>query len=134
MLRRSVECARGITSACPRLAGLMSMKAIVRSSSSTIVAGISFARILQKRQSGSASDASLDVLRQPGRTGERLLARGDLARVLRLGDRRQQLADPGPRRDVQLAGELVPPEKRPRRTLGAPAQPVRQEARDDLQA
>src|SRR6478735_5764111 len=38
----------------PRVAGLMSMKATVRSSSCTLVAGISPATILQNRQSGSA--------------------------------------------------------------------------------
>ena len=42
-----------MTSACPRVAGAMSMKEIVRSSSSTIVAGSSPARILQKMQLGS---------------------------------------------------------------------------------
>ena len=40
-----------MTSAWPRLAGWMSMKAIVRSSESTIVAGSSPATILQKMQS-----------------------------------------------------------------------------------
>ena len=39
MLSRSALCARGITSACPRVAGAMSMNAIVRSSSSTIRRG-----------------------------------------------------------------------------------------------
>ena len=53
MLKRSGACRRGTTSACPRVAGLMSMKAIVRSSSSTIVAGSSPATILQKMQSWS---------------------------------------------------------------------------------
>ena len=46
---------RGITSAWPRVAGLMSMKEIVRSSSSTFVAGSSPATILQKMQSGSVA-------------------------------------------------------------------------------
>src|SRR3954451_6833031 len=50
---RSVECAFGITSAWPCVPGLMSMKAIVRSSSSIFVAGSSPATILQKMQSGS---------------------------------------------------------------------------------
>src|SRR3954451_13910616 len=50
---RSRACARGTTSRCPRVAGLMSMKATVRSSSATLVPGISPATILQKRQSGS---------------------------------------------------------------------------------
>src|SRR3954447_12265783 len=49
----SVECALGITSACPRVHGLMSMKAMVRSSSSIFVAGSSPATILQKMQSSA---------------------------------------------------------------------------------
>src|SRR3954449_8912874 len=49
----SVECALGITSACPRVHGLMSMKASVRSSSSIFVAGSSPATILQKMQSSA---------------------------------------------------------------------------------
>src|SRR4051794_23402075 len=51
--RRSVAWRRGTTSACPRVAGLMSMKATVRSSSSTTVDGSSPATILQKMQLGS---------------------------------------------------------------------------------
>ena len=52
-LSRSAEWARGTTSAWPRVAGAMSRKATVRSSSSTILEGSSPARILQKMQSGS---------------------------------------------------------------------------------
>ena len=55
MSRRSVACSRGITSRWPRVAGLMSMNAIVRSSSCTRVDGTSPATILQNRQSGSAA-------------------------------------------------------------------------------
>src|SRR5437588_5759341 len=108
-LSRSGECTRGITSACPRVAGLMSMKAIVRSSSSTIVAGISPARILQKMQSGSAIAGSLDALGSGQRAGvgERLLWGGELPGVLRLGDRQQQLADTRADRDLELGGQLV---------------------------
>jgi hypothetical protein len=51
----SVLCTRGTTSACPRVAGLMSMKATVRSSSATMVAGISPATMLQKRQPMAAT-------------------------------------------------------------------------------
>src|SRR3954452_16796986 len=51
----SVECALGITSAWPRVHGLMSMKASVRSSSSIFVAGSSPATILQKMQSSAMS-------------------------------------------------------------------------------
>src|SRR6201991_5368938 len=58
MSRRSVECSRGITSRWPRVPGLMSMNAIVRSSSYTRVDGMSPATILQNRQSGS--DIGLD--------------------------------------------------------------------------
>src|SRR3954447_17071516 len=50
---RSVECALGMTSACPRVHGLMSMKASVRSSSSIFVEGSSPATILQKMQSSA---------------------------------------------------------------------------------
>src|SRR4051795_5239060 len=46
---------RGTTRAWPRVAGLMSMNATVRSSSATIVPGNSPATILQKMQSGSRS-------------------------------------------------------------------------------
>src|SRR3954468_5003183 len=50
---RSRACSLGITRACPRVPGLMSMNAIVRSSSSIFVAGSSPATILQKMHSGS---------------------------------------------------------------------------------
>src|SRR3954464_330527 len=50
-------CSLGMTRAWPRVHGLMSMKAIVLSSSSILCAGISPATILQKRQSGSAIGA-----------------------------------------------------------------------------
>src|SRR3954470_16921145 len=53
---RSRAWVRGTTSAWPRVAGLMSMNETVRSSCATIVAGISPATILQKRQSGSVAD------------------------------------------------------------------------------
>src|SRR3954470_9211197 len=62
MSRRSVACSRGMTSRCPRVAGLMSMKAIVRSSSCTRVDGTSPATILQNRQSGSAAIAAAGYL------------------------------------------------------------------------
>ena len=54
---RSAEWRRGITSAWPRVAGLMSMKATVCSSESTISAGASPATIAQKMQSASACSA-----------------------------------------------------------------------------
>src|SRR5690348_1579323 len=47
------ECSLGITSAWPRVHGLMSMKERVLSSSSILCDGISPLTILQKRQSGS---------------------------------------------------------------------------------
>src|SRR3954469_22892262 len=47
------EWALGITNECPRVHGLMSMKASVLSSSSILCEGISPATILQKMQSGS---------------------------------------------------------------------------------
>ena len=46
---------RGHALVIPRVAGLMSMNAIVRSSSCTRVEGTSPATILQNRQSGSAA-------------------------------------------------------------------------------
>src|SRR5919108_5313987 len=64
---RSVLCSRGTTSRCPFVAGLMSMKATVRSSSSTRVDGISPATILQNRQSGSAMAGGYPDDRQPRR-------------------------------------------------------------------
>src|SRR3954447_3100805 len=64
---RSVLCSRGMTSRCPFVAGLMSMKATVRSSSSTRVDGISPATILQNRQSGSAMGGGYPHDRQAGR-------------------------------------------------------------------
>src|SRR5256714_3437610 len=54
---RSRLCSRGTTSACPRVAGLMSMNAMVRSSWSTIVDETSPATMLQNRQSGSRATA-----------------------------------------------------------------------------
>src|SRR3954469_21529732 len=47
------ECSFGITSECPRVHGLMSMKDSVLSSSSILCEGISPLTILQKMQSGS---------------------------------------------------------------------------------
>ncbi len=52
-------CRRGITRACPGVAGLMSMKAIVCSSVSRISAGASPAAIAQKMQSGFGSASPL---------------------------------------------------------------------------
>ena len=49
------ECSLGITSACPRVHGLMSMNESVCSSSSSFSAGSSPATIWQKRQSSSAT-------------------------------------------------------------------------------
>src|SRR5947209_1733716 len=60
---RSRACSRGTTSRCPRVAGLMSMKATVRSSSSTFVDGISPATILQNRQSGSGATRRASLIR-----------------------------------------------------------------------
>src|SRR3954466_13675108 len=69
-------CSLGITSACPRVHGLMSMKASVLSSSSILCDGISPATILQKMQSGSLIEGGrlqpLDVLEvAPERRAER---------------------------------------------------------------
>src|SRR2546421_11238792 len=62
---RSRECSRGTTRRWPRVAGLMSMKATVRSSSPTLVAGISPATILQNRQSGSLATRRARLIRSP---------------------------------------------------------------------
>ena len=78
MSRTSVACSRGITSRWPRVAGLMSMNAIVRSSSCTRVEGTSPATILQNRQSGSAAidrRRVLNSLKAPCRAGHRPPAR-----------------------------------------------------------
>ena len=53
---RSEVCSRGITSACPFVAGLMSMSVTVCSSESMISAGASPATIAQKMQLGSATE------------------------------------------------------------------------------
>src|SRR3954454_10871117 len=53
------EWAFGITSECPRVHGLMSMKASVLSSSSILCDGMSPATILQKMQSGSLIGATV---------------------------------------------------------------------------
>ena len=59
---RSSECSRGITTTCPRVAGLMSMTVTVRSSESTTSPGISPAITLQKMQSGSRTARKLSDL------------------------------------------------------------------------
>src|SRR5579875_2745847 len=131
-LSRSRWCARGITSACPRVAGAMSMKAIVRSSSSTMRAGSSPATILQKMHSGSLiaggilrQDAAAGALRdERTRALERGGAGADLARVLRGAQLLEQLADAGAGGHAELARELVAAQQRPRRPLGTPAQRV----------
>src|SRR5204862_1982929 len=114
-----------ITSACPRVAGAMSMKAIVRSSSSTIVAGSSPARILQKMQSGSDIGESLlagaAALPAP-REGARVVGRAHLAGELRLGKRLDQLPQRRPRRHLELARQLVAAQQRWRRSVLVPAQ------------
>src|SRR4051812_31842013 len=70
---RSRECSRGTTSRWPRVAGLMSMKATVRSSSSTLVAGTSPATILQNRQSGSLATRRASLIRSPRMGPDRAL-------------------------------------------------------------
>src|SRR4051812_7605800 len=70
---RSRACARGTTSAWPRVAGLMSMNVTVRASLATIVAGISPATILQNRQSGSVAGIAVDLIhRLPQYAEERM--------------------------------------------------------------
>src|SRR5579875_2093673 len=121
-LSRSRWCARGITSACPRVAGAMSMKAIVRSSSSTMRAGSSPATILQKMHSGSLiaggilrQDAAAGALRdERTRALERGGAGADLARVLRGAQLLEQLADAGAGGHAELARELVAAQQRAR--------------------
>src|SRR3954453_14902795 len=60
------ECRRGITSAWPRVHGLMSMNEMVCSSSATFSAGSSPAAILQKMQSSSAKAGTLKGLQPAG--------------------------------------------------------------------
>src|SRR3954464_5818722 len=62
---RSGAWRRGTTRAWPRVAGLMSMNATVRSSSATIAPGISPATILQNRQSGARSGMAAKPTRRP---------------------------------------------------------------------
>src|SRR5437763_14177318 len=132
---RSAEWARGTTSACPRVAGAMSMNASVRSSSSTIVDGRSPAMILQKMQSGSdighrepIVSALSDLCSPAARVLERVLARVHLAGVLRLGNLLQERADDGPAGEPQPDRELVPANKRRRGSLSAPAQRILEQA------
>src|SRR5947209_5457761 len=132
---RSAEWARGTISACPRVAGAMSMNASVRSSSSTTEDGRSPAMILQKMQSGSdighrepIASALSDFGSTAARVLERVLARVHLARILRLGDLLQERADDGPAGEPQLERELVPANERRRGSLAAPAQSVLEQA------
>ena len=65
--------------------------------------------------------------------GEGLLAGGDLARILRLGQLLEQLADPRAGRDPEVGRQLVAAHERLRRPLGAPAQGVPSIASRDRQ-
>src|SRR4051794_3379044 len=109
-VHRSSMCSLGMTSACPQVAGLMSMKASVCSSSSTLMAGTSPATILQKMQSSAMRPEATDRRRSRRhlpRTGERLLPRGDFAgepRRLELGEDGLQ---PRPGIAAERAGDLV---------------------------
>ena len=112
------------------------MKAIVRSSSSTIVAGSSPATILQKMQSGSA------IARKPtdrsarraarARSASACSRRADLAGVLRRGELLEQLAErAGRARCRARAASSSPRSSGARRALDAPAQGVGEHASRD---
>src|SRR5947207_13313914 len=99
-----------MTSAWPRVAGLMSMNATVRSSESTIVAGASPATIEQKMQSSCAT--ALGSLAAPGgqpcaRVGDRLARRGHLAGELGRLQLGHQHAELGAGRDAQLGRPVL---------------------------
>src|SRR3954447_24955104 len=102
--RRSRACARGTTSRCPRVAGLMSMKATVRSSSATLVPGISPATILQKRQSGSRAMRRARLIRSAAMGPDRSLM-DDAIRHLASFERPS--ASPGERRAAEWIAEKL---------------------------
>src|SRR5438270_8033707 len=62
-----------------------------------------------------------------------LLARGQLARVLRLGERVEQLADLRSGGDAQLGGELVPAQQRRCGAVGVPAKGVAEDPTRDAE-
>src|SRR6188472_2195616 len=111
---------RGMTSAWPLVAGLMSISVTVRSSESTISAGDSPATMAQKMQSGRASGTDfgrLSTRRPAPQVLDRSRPAGDLARVLRgleLGD---GLAEHRPRLDSDLRGDLIAAEQRLRQPV-----------------
>src|SRR5436189_5490324 len=127
---RSAECSRGTTSAWPRVAGLMSMKATVCSSEPTICAGTSPATIPQKRQSWAtdpqpnqkpATNMGLPV-NQPSSQRDGVLARGDLAGVNPRLDLAQQAAELRTLLDLERRGELVAGDRGARRPVAAPVE------------
>src|SRR5581483_8004412 len=128
-----------MTSRCPRVAGLMSMNAIVRSSSSMICPGSSPATILQKMQSGSLTAGSLALARGRLRRSDelagpldRLLARVDLTREARLLELSDDLAELAPGSQPDRAGKLVAPQGQPWPVL-APYQRLAQQLSGQLQ-
>src|SRR5215210_8642830 len=134
---RPAECRRGTTSACPGVAGAMSMKATVRSSESIVWLGTEPSTMPQKRQSairggayrrvraacrGAASAASR--LEQFAGTVESLSPVADLAGE---GGRAELLEHPphlGSRRQAEFRGEVVARQGRARRPLAMPDERV----------
>ena len=120
-------CSRGTTRTWPRVAGLMSMKATVRSSSATRVAGISPATILQNRQSGSAGHRRGRVIQR--RAAIRSAASAEAEILLRRGGFRPRT---GLRRARPAGGRSARPSRPERpgcaspRTSG-PGRPWRRE-------
>src|SRR5436190_5547875 len=101
---RSRECSRGTTRRWPRVAGLMSMNATVRSSSATLVAGISPATILQNRQSGSRATGRARLIRSPRMGPDRALME---QAVRHLASFERPSASPGERAAAEwIAGAL----------------------------
>src|SRR3954447_2109828 len=101
---RSRVCSRGTTSRWPRVAGLMSMKATVRSSSATLVPATSPETILQNRQSGSGGMRRARLIPSPVMGPDRALMEGA---VRHLESFERASASPGERAAAEwIAGAL----------------------------
>src|SRR5512132_3844493 len=138
---RSAECSRGTTSACPGVAGLMSMKATVRSSESIVSLGIVPAMMAQKRQSGSAiragaycpKGARVAALAEPPCPLERLVPACDLAGE-RLGAKLlEQPAELRSGVEAELTRQLVPRERGSGRAVVVPGEGIAKDLPGEVQ-
>ena len=126
---------RGTTSACPRVAGLMSMKATVCSSESTIWAGTSPATIPQKRQSlGHRARQPIDragriASGRPARARPRPRGRRPRPRTRAASISPSRRPELGARLDAQLGGQLVAADRRARRARRGASRAPRRSSR-----